>query len=143
VFFSGGTRFPNFPEIALPPGLPDCIFLFKNLQFGYIWEGLGVAMLVYNVQMEYLTAIWYILWRLGNFMAIWYQFGILCQEKSGNPGCRQKDDRRNEAIYSCTEKKMRRLNYSVHARTARFFLPQHTKMGKNVPNDHKLLTKWP
>jgi hypothetical protein len=36
-------------------------------------------------------AIWYILWPFGYFVVIWYifpRFGILCQEKSGNPeGC--------------------------------------------------------
>jgi hypothetical protein len=38
--------------------------------------------------LEYITAIWYILLSFGNFMVIWYtfsRFGILCQEKSGNP----------------------------------------------------------
>jgi hypothetical protein len=33
-------------------------------------------------------AIWYNLWPFGNVVAIWYifpRFGILCQEKSGNP----------------------------------------------------------
>jgi hypothetical protein len=32
--------------------------------------------------------IWYILWQFGYVVAIWYifpHFGILCQEKSGNP----------------------------------------------------------
>jgi hypothetical protein len=32
--------------------------------------------------------IWYILWSIGNLVAIGYifpHFGILCQEKSGNP----------------------------------------------------------
>jgi hypothetical protein len=49
--------------------------------------------------LEYITAIWYILlpfglpilWPFGNLEAIWYvfpRFGILCQEKSGNPVCR-------------------------------------------------------
>jgi hypothetical protein len=35
------------------------------------------------------TVIWYIFWPFGNFAVIWYifpRFGILCQEKSGNPG---------------------------------------------------------
>jgi hypothetical protein len=39
--------------------------------------------------LEYITAIWYILWAFGILVAIWYiffRFGILCQEKSGNPG---------------------------------------------------------
>jgi hypothetical protein len=38
--------------------------------------------------LEYTTAIRYILWPFGNLVAIWYifpHFGILCQEKSGNP----------------------------------------------------------
>jgi hypothetical protein len=32
-----------------------------------------------------------ILWQFGNAVVIWYifpRFGILCQEKSGNPGLR-------------------------------------------------------
>jgi hypothetical protein len=46
---------------------------------------------------EYITAIWYILWPLGNLVAVWYsfpRFGILCQEKSGNPAlaCGEKGD---------------------------------------------------
>jgi hypothetical protein len=38
--------------------------------------------------LEYFTAIWNILRPFGNVVAIWYifpQFGILRQEKSGNP----------------------------------------------------------
>jgi hypothetical protein len=38
--------------------------------------------------LEYVTAIWYSLCPLGNLVAIWYifpLFGIVCQEKSGNP----------------------------------------------------------
>jgi hypothetical protein len=34
---------------------------------------------------------WYILWPFGNLAAIWYifpRFGILCQEKSGDPAHR-------------------------------------------------------
>jgi hypothetical protein len=43
--------------------------------------------------LEFVTAIWYILWSFGNFEAIWYifpRFGILCKEKSGNPVSQQK-----------------------------------------------------
>jgi hypothetical protein len=39
--------------------------------------------------LEYFTVIWHILWPFGNVVVIWYIFprlGILCQEKSGNPG---------------------------------------------------------
>jgi hypothetical protein len=37
----------------------------------------------------YFTAIGYILWAFGNLLVIWYifpHFGVLYQEKSGNPG---------------------------------------------------------
>jgi hypothetical protein len=40
------------------------------------------------VHLEYITAIWYILCLFGNLVALWNifpRFGILCQEKSGNP----------------------------------------------------------
>jgi hypothetical protein len=39
--------------------------------------------------LEYITAIRYILWPFGELVVIWYIFhcfGILYQEKSGNPG---------------------------------------------------------
>jgi hypothetical protein len=38
--------------------------------------------------LEYFMTIWYILWPFGNLVLIWNiypRFGILCQEKSGNP----------------------------------------------------------
>jgi hypothetical protein len=39
--------------------------------------------------LEYFTVIGDFLWPFGNVVVIWYiftHFGILCQEKSGNPG---------------------------------------------------------
>jgi hypothetical protein len=42
--------------------------------------------------LEYIPAIWYILWPFGNLVAIWYifpRFGILCKEKSANPAVNQ------------------------------------------------------
>jgi hypothetical protein len=39
--------------------------------------------------LEYSTVIRYSLWPFGNGVVIWYIFprcGILCREKSGNPG---------------------------------------------------------
>jgi hypothetical protein len=42
----------------------------------------------FYAHLEYNTAVCYILWSFGNFEVIWYmspRFGILCQEKSGNP----------------------------------------------------------
>jgi hypothetical protein len=44
---------------------------------------------IFYSHLEYFTVLWYILWPFGNVMEIWYifpRFGILCQEKSGNPG---------------------------------------------------------
>jgi hypothetical protein len=44
---------------------------------------------IFHAHLEYISAIWYILWPFGNFVVIWHmfpRFGILCQEKSGNPG---------------------------------------------------------
>jgi hypothetical protein len=43
---------------------------------------------IFYGRLEYITAIWYILWPFGNLVAIWDsfpRFGILCQEQSGNP----------------------------------------------------------
>jgi hypothetical protein len=43
---------------------------------------------IFYGHLEYFTVIWYILWPFGNVVLIWYifpHFGILCQEKSGNP----------------------------------------------------------
>jgi hypothetical protein len=44
---------------------------------------------IFYGHLEYFTVVWYILWLFGNVVVIWYifpSFGILCQEKSGNPG---------------------------------------------------------
>jgi hypothetical protein len=43
---------------------------------------------IYSGHLEYFTANWYIVWAFGNFLVICYifpHFGILYQEKSGNP----------------------------------------------------------
>jgi hypothetical protein len=78
----------------LRAGLPD-----KNQksQFG----ALEMKRLVSS--MEYLTAIWHILWPFCNFLAIWYifpRFGVLYQEKSGNPGCEPERVRFNDSELS-------------------------------------------
>jgi hypothetical protein len=44
---------------------------------------------IFYGHLEYLTVVWYILWLFGYALVIWYifpRFGILCQEKCGNPG---------------------------------------------------------
>jgi hypothetical protein len=43
---------------------------------------------IFYGHLEYFTVIWYILWPFCNAVLIWYifpRFGLLCQEKSGNP----------------------------------------------------------
>jgi hypothetical protein len=48
---------------------------------------------VFYCHLEYFTAIWYFSWPFGNLVVNWYifpRFGILCQEKSGNPGFVEK-----------------------------------------------------
>jgi hypothetical protein len=48
-------------------------------------ENVGI---VYG-RLDYIAAIWYILWPFGDLVFIWYVFnrsGILYHEKSGNPG---------------------------------------------------------
>jgi hypothetical protein len=47
---------------------------------------------IFYGHLEHFTVIWYILWPFGNVVAIWYifpRFGLLCREKSGNPGLRR------------------------------------------------------
>jgi hypothetical protein len=43
---------------------------------------------IFYGNLEYFTAIWYILWPFVNVVVVWYifpRFGTFCQEKSGNP----------------------------------------------------------
>jgi hypothetical protein len=57
------------------------------IYFIVIWNILGSFGIIYG-HFVYFMAIWYILWPFGNVAVIWYiflRFGILCQEKSGNP----------------------------------------------------------
>jgi hypothetical protein len=84
--------------------------------------------------LEYFTVILYILWPFCNVAVIWYifpRFGILCQEKSGNPvgiGTRKSSLLSADGILSFPESRM----------VARFFLEYDTKTGKNVPNEYKM-----
>jgi hypothetical protein len=51
---------------------------------GITIENAGIC----NGHLAYFMVIWYILWPFGNVVVIWYifpRFGLLCQEKSGNP----------------------------------------------------------
>jgi hypothetical protein len=82
------------------------------------------------------TAVWNILLPLGNLVAIWYifsRFGILCQEKSGNPEFREQDilsdilaAQRNHSARNGSKKVTSFFNYDadmgcVEYRVARFF----------------------
>jgi hypothetical protein len=43
---------------------------------------------IFYRHLEYIMVIWYISWPSPNLVAIWYRlprFGLLSQEKSGNP----------------------------------------------------------
>jgi hypothetical protein len=67
------------------------IFKPKITNFGKFWKALELKRLVYVSygHLNYRMAFWYISLPFGNLVAIWYifpRFGILCQEKSGNPG---------------------------------------------------------
>jgi hypothetical protein len=60
---------------------------YQKFQFGYILEGLVIENVI---EIEYITAIGYVLCTFGHFVVIWYiipRFGTLYQENSGNPGC--------------------------------------------------------
>jgi hypothetical protein len=75
--------------------LPDDFFSDQKSQFGYILEDLGMEnVVIYSAHLEYFMIIRYILWNLGNFIAIlvfFPRFGILYQEKSGNPALHDTD----------------------------------------------------
>jgi hypothetical protein len=77
--------------------LPDGLFSNQKSQFGYILVCLAMENLgIFYDHLVYFTAIWSILrpleifyGHLVYFVLIWYiftRFGILDQEKSGNPG---------------------------------------------------------
>jgi hypothetical protein len=73
----------------LQSGLPDGFFSDQKSQFGHILEDLGMEnVVIYSGHLEYFTTIGYILRAFGKFLVIRYifpRFGILYQEKSGNP----------------------------------------------------------
>jgi hypothetical protein len=65
-------------------------FQTKNPNLGKFLRALEwkIHTYIFLVILEYFKVIWYILRPFGNVVVIWYifpRFGILCQEKSGNP----------------------------------------------------------
>jgi hypothetical protein len=69
------------------------VFETKKSQFGSILEGLGLENIdIFNGRYEYFTGIWDIFYHFVHFMSFgtfYSGFGIMCQEKSGNPGRHQ------------------------------------------------------
>jgi hypothetical protein len=66
-------------------------FQTQNPYLGKCWRALKWKIQVYFAygHLEYFTVIWLIIWLFGYVVVIWYifpRFGILHQEKSGNPG---------------------------------------------------------
>jgi hypothetical protein len=53
-------------------GLPDGLFSKQKSKFGSILEGFGIERVgIFFGHLEYITAIWYVLWPFGNLFAIW------------------------------------------------------------------------
>jgi hypothetical protein len=74
-----------------PAGLPDGLFSNKKSKFGYISEGLAMkdAGIFYGHLVHFFFC--YILWTFGivrGNLVYFSRFGILYQEKSGNPARR-------------------------------------------------------
>jgi hypothetical protein len=84
-----GQNFTTHQTNASAPGLPDGIFLIQNPSLGKSWRVLQWKMLVYVIAtLSILLPFGIFCCHLVYFMFIWYifpRFGILCQEKSGNP----------------------------------------------------------
>jgi hypothetical protein len=73
--------------------MQDCQIVYFQTKYTQIWEILeGLKMEnvgTFYGHLEYNTDVWHILEPFDNLVAIWYifpRFGILHQEKSGNPG---------------------------------------------------------
>jgi hypothetical protein len=97
---------PNFNDIFCgqvnrlscdEQGCQMVCFQTKNPSLGKLWRALDWKMFIYFM------AIWNFLWRFGifndHFVFIWYifsGFGIMYQEKSGNPG----DEHTNVSVTS-------------------------------------------
>jgi hypothetical protein len=82
----------RFVSDILATGAQGCQmvnFQTKITKLGKFWRALEWNRLVYSMAIwNLLWFFWYILSPFGNLVAIVYifpRFGILCQEKSGNP----------------------------------------------------------
>jgi hypothetical protein len=74
--------------LAVEPGLPDGVFSHQKSRFGYISESLGMKKVgILYGHLEYIVAILHIkrIGHLWSFGTLFPRFGILYQEKYGNP----------------------------------------------------------
>jgi hypothetical protein len=81
-------------------GLPDGLFSNQNSQFGKKFKGLRLENAdIFYGHLEYFIDIWDILYPFVTFVFIWYifsSFGIMHQEKSGNPAVGAASGEQNE-----------------------------------------------
>jgi hypothetical protein len=83
-------------------GLPDGIFAYQKYQFGYALVGRGMGNVgIFCGHLVHIPPFWYTY-----FVVIWHIFhcfGILCQEKSGNPDA--------DATIKCKESLLEKTGY--------------------------------
>jgi hypothetical protein len=64
-----------FDGVLFVAGLPDGVFSNQKYRFGKIFEGIGVEKVdMFYGHLDYIMAIWYILWPFGNLVAILVHF---------------------------------------------------------------------
>jgi hypothetical protein len=88
-------------------GCPMVCFLTNNPNLGKFWSTLEWKKLVgiFCGYLDYIMAIWNILWSFVNLVAIWYIcpcFGIFNKEKSGNPTVKSNLNSFPEVKFSST-----------------------------------------
>jgi hypothetical protein len=80
---------PVVALIVLASGLPDGLFSNQKSKFGLILEGLAIEdVVMFYRHLVHFTVFCYILWTFGvvrGILVYFFRFGILYQEKSGNP----------------------------------------------------------
>jgi hypothetical protein len=93
LYFVKFCTFESILAVQYTLGLLDGIFPNQSSQFGQIiLERLAIGdVSIFNGHLVYFTDFWYILLPFGIFLSnLVYvfppSFGMLCQEKSGNPG---------------------------------------------------------
>jgi hypothetical protein len=78
--------------------LPDGLFSNQKSKFGKFWGVLQWKMLAYFYgHLVHFTDFWRILWTLSKVrgtLVYFSRFGILYQEKSGNPGTENLEQRK-------------------------------------------------